>query len=225
MADALLNIWISFLAGLSSPLLAICVLPLYPAFLVYLSSQIRGSTPMTKFKFIGFTASAGIMISMLILGLVFTFVLHEPIVEGINIISQIAFTLLGIISLLLIAGVDPGRFIPRIRPPGSKNPFISAFFFGFFFGAIVIPCNPASLMLLFAVSTTASEKVLHLMNFISFGLGMSLPILLLSAISGSRSVRFIGFLSKNRKNINRAAGTLMLLISLYYLGWVLDILG
>jgi|TARA_Y100000310_G_C20598816_1_gene771917 hypothetical protein len=33
---ALLNIWISFLAGLFAPLGAVCVLPLYPGFLAYL---------------------------------------------------------------------------------------------------------------------------------------------------------------------------------------------
>ena len=40
MVSFLVNLWLSFAAGLFAPIAAVCVLPLYPAFLSYLASQL-----------------------------------------------------------------------------------------------------------------------------------------------------------------------------------------
>jgi cytochrome c-type biogenesis protein len=138
-------------------------------------------------------------------------------------ISPIAFGLLAIVSIFLIFNFDIGKFFPQIHAPVAKNPYTSSFIFGFFFGAIVLPCNPASLAVLFAVSTSTASFLTNLMNFIVFGIGMSAPLLIFSIISSSKSKQVIDYLSKHKKTINLIAGILMLIISLYYLIFVFKV--
>mgnify|MGYP003963907437 CR=1 FL=1 len=222
-----LNIWLSFLAGLFAPLGAVCVLPLYPGFLAYLANQVqerKGSTVASSKKLLvtlGLLITAGIIISMFAVGLIFTKLLQISLTTVTSIISPIAFTILALFSLLLIADVELSKYIPQIQSPTTKNPYVTSLLFGLFFGIIVLPCNPASLVILFALSTNISSFLTNLLGFLVFGIGMALPLLLLTLISKN----VITFLTKHKSKINRTAGILMLIIALYYLFFVFRIIG
>ncbi len=226
-----LNIWLSFLAGLFAPLGAVCVLPLYPGFLAYLANQVqerKGSTVASSKKLLvtlGLLIPAGIIISMFAVGLIFTKLLQISLTTVTSIISPIAFTILALFSLLLIADVELSKYIPQIQSPTTKNPYVTSLLFGLFFGIIVLPCNPASLVILFALSTNISSFLTNLLGFLVFGIGMALPLLLLTLISAQYSKNVITFLTKHKSKINRTAGILMLIIALYYLFFVFRIIG
>ncbi len=219
----IINFWISFLAGLSAPLVAVCVIPLYPGFLAYLSSQLDGKESRKTIAFLGIVVSSGVIISMLIIGLIFSLILKSSLTNAIGIISPIAFVILAIISIMMIIDFDIGRFLPKISSPVIENPLRSSFVFGLFFGAIVLPCNPAPLFVLFAVSSSTVNFISNLLNFIFFGLGMSLPLLLLAFVSYQWSGRVVGFLTRNKTIINRVSGVIMLGVSVYYLFFVFRI--
>ena len=58
----LVLLWEAFLLGLATPLGAICVLPIYPGFLVYLSSQISGTETSRKTIFLfGVIITSGVI--------------------------------------------------------------------------------------------------------------------------------------------------------------------
>jgi len=234
VVSTLLNLWLSFLAGLFAPLGAVCVLPLYPGFLAYLASQVKaseeeslGEEPKTQKSVFIFSLiiALGIILSMFIFGLIFTFFLQASLTKAIGIISPIAFGILGVVSLLLIFNVDFSKFMPKLNAPVKKNPYWTSLIFGLFFGAIVLPCNPASLAVLFAVSTSITTFVINLFNFVVFGLGMALPLIVLAVVSGAKGGALINFLSAKKRMINLIAGIIMLLISLYYLIFVFKIFG
>jgi len=221
-----LNFWISFLAGLFAPLAAVCVLPLYPAFLAYLSNQFSGEESKKTFILLGLLVTFGVISSMFLFGLIFTQFLQASLTNAIGIISPIAFGILAIVSLFLIFNFDFSRLFPKqIQAPVTKNPLLSSFIFGFFFGAIVLPCNPASLIVLFAISTSTIDFASNLLNFVFFGVGMALPLLIFSIISAQWSQQVIGWLSNNKRKINLFAGLIMLGISIYYLFFVFRIFG
>lgn len=226
MVSALANLWISFLAGLFAPIAAVCVLPLYPGFLAYLAGQIsvEDEDPTKKFIYLGLIVTLGVVASMFIFGLIFTRLLQESLTMAIGIVSPIAFGILGIVSLLMIFNVDFGKIFPKYNAPVTKNPYLTSFVFGFFFGAIVLPCNPASLVVLFAVSTSTVSFITNLLNFVIFGIGMAMPLLLFSVISAAKSQQVIGFLSAKKRAINLIAGLIMLGISIYYLFFVFKII-
>jgi len=228
VVSALLNFWLSFLAGLFAPLGAVCVLPLYPGFLAYLAGKVEGLDEVgikRKIILFGVIVSLGIILSMFVVGLLFSAIFSSSLTNAISIISPIAFGVLAIVSLFLIFDFDFGRFMPKTHSPVLKNPYLSSLVFGLFFGAVVLPCNPASLAVLFAVSTNVTSFISNLFNFIFYGIGMSLPLIVLAVVSGSYGKGVIGFLTRNKRRINLIAGIIMLVIAVYYLVFVFDLLN
>jgi len=225
MVSALLNFWLAFLAGLFAPLGAVCVLPLYPGFLAYLANKISPEESKSQIIKFGLIIVFGVILSMFVVGLLFTAIFQASLTKAIGIISPIAFGILAVVSIFLIFNFDLGRFFPKTTAPVLKNPTLSALIFGLFFGAIVLPCNPASLAVLFAVSTSVMSFTTNLLNFVFFGIGMGLPLLVLAILSATKSKEVIGFLTKYKKLINISAGIIMLGISLYYLIFVFKIFG
>ncbi|MFB6246681.1 MAG: cytochrome c biogenesis CcdA family protein [Candidatus Pacearchaeota archaeon] len=224
------NLWISFLAGLSAPLVAACVLPLYPGFLAYLSKKVTSensekqeNSNKKEIIKLGAIASAGIIISMFIVGLIFTGLLQNSLTNAIEIISPTAFGILTIVSLMLIFNFDFSRYLPRFHAPTKLGPKTSALMFGLFFGAIVLPCNPAPLVVLFAVSTSTISFLFNLLNFVLFGIGMALPLLAIAIASGVWNKNITTFFTKHTRKINIAMGLIMLGVSIYYLFFVFEI--
>lgn len=225
MVSIFVNFWFSFIAGLSAPLLAVCVLPLYPGFLAYLSNQLSGKESRKTIVLLGLIVTGGVILSMFIFGLIFTFFLQESLTKAIGIISPIAFGILGIVSLLLIFNVEFSKFIPKYNVPITKNPYFTSLLFGFFFGAIVLPCNPASLIVLFAISTSTTSFLANLLNFVLFGAGMGVPLLILAFISSAKNNAVMHWLNIHKKGINIVTGLFMLGVTLYYLFFVFRIFG
>ncbi|MBI2451729.1 cytochrome C biogenesis protein [Candidatus Pacearchaeota archaeon] len=222
----LVDVLSSFILGLLTPLTAVCVLPLYPGFLAFLSNRFSGKEDRKTFILFGLTILSGIIIFMILLGLIFTTILQKSLTNVIEIVSPIAFGILGIVSLALIFDFDFSRFIPKANvQTANKSPLKSAFIFGFFFGAIIIPCNPAFIVAFFARALLFGDFFSSMFNFLSFGVGLGFPLLVLSIISGQWSKKIIGFLTENKRAINLISGLIMLGISIYYLFFVFRVFG
>ena len=114
--------------GLATPLGAVCVLPIYPGFLVYLSTQVSGERTGRKTIFLfGLIITAGVILFMFLMGLVFTTLLEVSLTSIVQIVSPIAFGILLVISLILIVtgirslvtgvDIDIWRFLPKGRAP------------------------------------------------------------------------------------------------------------
>lgn len=215
----------AFALGLLTPLTAVCVLPLYPGFLAYLSNQLNKESDRKTIALIGVIVTSGVILFMLLLGLIFTTFLQVSLTKIIGIVSPIAFGVLVIISLLLIFDIDISRFLPKTRIPKAKNPFIMAFVYGFFFGGIVVPCNPLFIAALFARTITTIGFLGNIINFLFFGVGMAFPLLAFSLISTASSAVVINYLTSYRRAINVSAGIIMLTISMYYIVFVFRVFG
>lgn len=214
----------SFLLGLATPLTAVCVLPLYPAFLSFLANQFSKETSKKQYALLGLIITSGVILFMLILGLLFTTVFQKSLTSIIGIVSPIAFGILAIISLFLIFNFDfSNLFRKKFQPPTSKKPLRSALLYGFFFGAIVIPCNPAFIGAFFARAILFTDFFSSVFNFLFFGLGLGFPLLLFSIVSFESSQKIINWATQRKRQINLFAGIIMLAISLYYLIFVFRI--
>jgi len=225
MVSFLADLGTSFILGLLTPLTALCVIPLYPGFIAYLSSQTQNLTDTKLPLKFGLVVVSGVISFMLLLGLIFTTIFEISLTNVVGIISPIAFGILAIISLMLIFNIDFSKYFPKMQTPVSQNPLKSAFLFGFFFGAIVIPCNPAFIAALFAKTFVMSNFIGNILNFLSFGIGIGTPLLILAAISSEKSRTVINFITLHKRKINLITGLILLPISLYYLIYVFKILG
>jgi cytochrome c-type biogenesis protein len=223
MINLFSNISTSFILGLLTPTTAVCVLPLYPAFIAYLSNKISKTPSRKTLLKLGFIISLGVISFMVLLGLVFTTLLQVSLTKVIGIISPIAFAFLFIVSLLLIFNIDIGKFLPKAKSPKTGNFWLNAFLFGFFFGAIVIPCNPLFIAAFFTRALSTVDFIGNMINFLSFGVGIAAPLFLFSIISSSFSQKIITVLVKYKRGINFTAGIIMFPISLYYLIFVFKV--
>ncbi|PSH00972.1 MAG: cytochrome C biogenesis protein, partial [Nanohaloarchaea archaeon SW_7_46_7] len=158
----------SFLLGLATPLTALCVIPLYPSFISYLSKQLDSDTSSNTYLFFGLLVVAGVISFMLTLGLVFSTFLQSSLTSVIEVVSPAAFALLGLMGLAMILDIDFQKFMPSKSTPQFENPLLNAYAFGFFFGAIIIPCNPAFIATFFARALLFQSPFTSLLNFLFF---------------------------------------------------------
>jgi len=214
----------SFVLGLGTPLAAVCVLPLYPAFLAFLANQFSAKEGKKKYALLGLLITAGVIVFMLLIGLLFTTLFQQSLTGVIQKVSPIAFIILGVISLFLIFNFDFGKFFPKVNAPLLKNPLLTAFVYGLFFGAIVLPCNPAFIGVFFARALFFGSFFSSMFHFLLFGLGLGFPLLLFSLISSNWSTSIIKWLTQKKRLINLIAGIIMLGISLYYLIFVFNLI-
>jgi cytochrome c-type biogenesis protein len=214
-----------FVAGLATPLTAACALPLYPGFLVYLSSQADEDGGGFSPTLLGVLVLAGVIAFMGGVGLLFSFVLRESLTGVIGVVSPVAFVVLALVSVALILDLEVFSSLPAVEPPQDRHPVGAAFGYGFFFGAIVLPCNPGTLTFLLARQFLVTAPVEKLLAFLAFGVGIGVPLLALAALSESFGRRITRTLARNRSLVNRVAGVVMLGVSVYYLLAVFDVFG
>lgn len=211
----------SFALGLATPLTAVCVLPLYPSFLAYLSNQ--AEERRLSGTLLSLLVASGVISFMLVVGLLFTTVLETSLTTVVGVVSPVAFALLGLGSLLLLADIEFSKFLPTVQPPQSSHPIASAYGYGFFFGAIVVPCNPGFIAVFFARAFLFSDPAGSLLNFLAFGTGIAAPLVILATVSDRWQSRVMRTLTGNQSLINRVMGALMLAVSVYYLVFVFEV--
>ena len=226
--DTIVNLSSSLLLGILTPLTAVCVIPLYPGFISFLSGNMtvedhRRGRPVA----LGALVMTGVVVFMTIVGLVFTTIIGTSLTNVVQIVSPIAFGMLALISIFLILNIDTGRLLRQVRVPTVRNPFAGALLYGLFFGAIVIPCNPGIIAAFFtkALATSTADFVLNMIHFLLFAIGIGLPLLVIAVVSGSVSASIVRFLVTHKGTINRGAGVIMLGVSIYYLFFVFDVFG
>ncbi|UCB47151.1 MAG: sulfite exporter TauE/SafE family protein [Spirochaetota bacterium] len=226
MAGYFSNLLSTYFLGLLTPLTAACVLPLYPGYISFLARRLGNESGENQSSMaLGGLVTVGVIVFMALIGAVFTTFLSVSLTKVISIVSPIAFGILALISVLLILNVDFGRLFPKVHVPETKNPFPQAFLFGFFFGAIVLPCNPGMIAAFFTKTVALSnlDFISNMLNFVLFGIGIATPLLVFSLLSQAVSQRIIRFLVQKSNLINRVAGILMLGVSLYYMIFVFRI--
>ncbi|MDQ2051439.1 cytochrome c biogenesis protein CcdA [Natronolimnohabitans sp. A-GB9] len=222
-ASALLEF---FLIGLATPLTATCVLPLYPSFLAYVAST-GESDRGPPVAVLGVLVVAGVIAFMAVVGLLWTVVFGGGVAGAVERVSPAAFGALAVVGVMLLFAPNGFARLPTIEPPHSRYPTASAFGYGFFFGAIVIPCNPGLIALFFSRSTVAfpafDSQLEVLAGFIAFGLGIGAPLLAFALLSQPYSRRVTRTLARHRRTINRLVGVVILAVSLYYLLFVFHV--
>ncbi len=117
-------------------------------------------------------------------------------------------------GIVLLTGYKPKR---KVRPNRIANPYLAAFAYGFFFGAIVIPCNPAIIAAFFARVATTTDAVANILLFTAFTLGICAPLIAFSLASLAASRWMVNALVTYERQISVGAGLTMVGVALYYL--------
>jgi len=210
-----------FWLGVLTPLTAVCAIPLYPAFIAFLASA-DGEGRRRSPALLGLLVVAGVVAFMTAIGIVYSLVLGEAVNDAVETFSPVAFWVLAGVGVVML--VRPRLFagLPTVEPPQSEYPAASAFSYGFFFGAIIIPCNPGLIATFFSTTPVLYDTQLaSMLGFLSFGLGLGAPLLAFAVVSESVGRRLTRLLAQHSAVVYRVTGIVVLAVSAYYIWFVL----
>lgn len=210
-----------FWLGVLTPLTAVCVIPLYPAFIAFLASA-DGEGRRRSPALLGVLVVAGVIAFMTVIGLVYSLVLGQAINDAVETFSPVAFWILIGVGVVMLTRPTLFSGLPAVEPPQSQYPAASAFSYGFFFGAIIIPCNPGLIATFFSTTPVLYDTQLEsMLGFLAFGLGIGAPLLAFALVSESFGRQVTRFLARHSTHVYRATGIIVVAVSVYYLWFVL----
>ena len=200
-----------------------CVLPLFPGFLVFLSRMEADSATKIRRFLPGILILTGVLTSMLLLGLVI-FLLSVSIGTVLVRIIPFADGLLILLGLLMVADVNPFTRIASVKKIESSNPLLTAFLYGLLYGPLTFPCSGPLIVGIFAYSLTVGEAFDKVAVFLAYGLGMGLPLIVLSLLSGAFQSRIVRFIARHSRAVKVVGGLLLIGIGLFHLWYNRDML-
>jgi cytochrome c-type biogenesis protein len=190
-----------------------CVLPLYPGFLAYLSSQTETGASRKRY-FLGFFVLVGVLSMMLALGGLIA-LLALPIGRILIYVIPLADMLLFSLGVLLLLDRNPFKTLPQIQAPVLRHPFLNAYVYGLLYGPITLPCSGPLVVSIFALSLTVGEAFGQLWVFLWFGIGFGIPLLILSLLSGGLQRQLTRLFAHHSRLINAIGGLLLIGIVMY----------
>lgn len=191
-----------------------CILPLYPAFLAFLTgSEGRRTVPPVLAAALVW---AGVVVGMVLIGFVFA-LLSVSLSRFIGVILPIADALLIILGLMLLLGRNPFARLPQLAPAalGRGGPAFGAFAYGLLFAPIALPCSGPFLVGIFAFSLTIVDVVDQLAFFFAFGVGFGLPLFVLGLIGQARGRDLARALVRWERPLQIVIGVALIVIGIW----------
>lgn len=197
-----------------------CIYPMIPITVGILQSQAGTSVTRNFMRALAYTM--GIATTFAVLGLLAAFTGQ---IFG-SIMANPIFISILVLILLYLAGSMLGlyeMYIPAFMQPKNNgmhgNSLLAAFLFGAASGTVASPCLSPGLVLLLTLVTTLASKFMGFLLLFSFGIGLSIPLLLIGTFSSSLNV-----LPKSGMwmvEIKRAFGLIMIVMCFYFLNNIL----
>jgi cytochrome c-type biogenesis protein len=188
-----------------------CILPLYPGFLAYLSSQ----DEMGRYKYLlSLFMLAGVLTMMLALGGIIA-LLAIPVGSVLVYLLPLADLLIFILGILLLLNRNPFKTLPQIQIPALRHPFMNAYAYGLLYGPIALPCSGPMVVSIFALSFTVGEAFSQLWAFLWFGLGLGVPLLILSFLSAGLQRQLTTLFARHSRMVNFIGGLLLVGVAIY----------
>lgn len=191
-----------------------CLLPLYPGFIGYLASNSRQIAGRRASGFLGLLVLGGVLSAMLAIGLLLS-VLALPMGRVLGVVIPIVDIALIGLGLLLIAGRNPFARLPGARVPIVANPYGQAYVYGLMLGPLALPCAGAFIVALFAISAGVGDALPRIGNFLVYGLGFGLPLVLLSFLAAARGQQLVRWIVARHRTIEVVAGVLLVAAGLW----------
>lgn len=147
--------------------------------------------------------------------------LAVPIGKTLAFAIPLADALIFLLGVLLLLDINPFKTLPQVKVPVLEHPLLNAYAYGLFYGPLTLPCSGPLLVSIFAVSLSLREAIGNLWVFLWFGLGLGVPLLVLSLLSGAFQQQLARQLARHARLINIIGGVLLIGIALYdlYSNW------
>ena len=206
------GLWLAFTLGLASAA-SPCLLPLYPSFLAYLTSNTRALEGRRGSGFLGLVILFGVLTTMLLVAAVLVAV-AVPIGSVLGYLVPAVDALLVVLGLLLLSGRNPFERLPGATVPIVANPYGQAYLYGLMLGPLALPCAGAFALSLIAYSIGLEETLPRILTFVVYGLGFGLPLVLLSLLAGASRARIVHLITANHRRIEIVSGAILVAVGI-----------
>jgi cytochrome c-type biogenesis protein len=216
----------AFAAGIGATVTP-CILPLYPAFLAYLtrvpqpsagaaSAGVVIARPGLPPVIAALLVWVGVVVGMVAIGAAIA-ALAAPLGDFNRIALPIADTLLITLGVLLMAGINPFAKMPQpsATAVGGRGPTLGAFLYGLLFAPIAVPCSGPFLVGIFAFSLTIGDAAGRLAFFVAFGLGFGLPLFVLGSLGQVRGAHVARAISRHERPLQLVLGVALLAVGVW----------
>ncbi len=201
-----------------------CALPLVPGFIGYLSTR---SSALGSYErsFIGIIVVLGVTTGMVGFAAAAT-AFHTSLGGLLTVATPAVVVVLLLFGTLLITNHSPFYRIPQVKLPRAKSPLLMAYAYGGLYGVIALPCS--SLVILpftIAVSLSGLAALGAFVIFLSFGLGLGLPVILVSFLSRAQGDWLARQIAMRSRAMNVVAGAILIGVAIYDLLVVQQFIG
>ena len=191
-----------------------CALPLVPGFISFLSTQADKLGDRGR-SFVGIIVILGVTSGMVAFALAAA-LFHASLTTLITAATPVVVAILILFGSLLIVSHNPFYRIPQFTIPKMRSPLITAFAYGALYGVIALPCS--SLVLLpftIAVSLSTVSAFQAFIIFLTFGLGLGLPVVVVSLVSRAQGDWLVRQFAKRNRLMSLSAGGIMIGLGVY----------
>jgi cytochrome c-type biogenesis protein len=208
----------AFSLGNAAILTNACLLPLYPGLIAFLA-QSTGNTNNERSRratgWLGVLVLAGILTMMTLVGLVL-YLLEKSFGDVLSILLPIIYGIVIVSGIMMLLGRNPFAHLATAQAPVLRNPYITAYVYGLFFGPMTLPCTGPLILSAFALGAGNTTQLANgLLFFLAFGLGFGWPLVLLPLIALPLQRRLVGWLAHHHILLNRASGVLLIAIGVF----------
>jgi cytochrome c-type biogenesis protein len=207
-----------------------CVLPLYPAFLAYVTAPqtavaatgTGGVAPASRPPpaLAALLVWLGVVVGMVAIGAVLA-ALSLGLGPVLRLLVPLADLLLIALGGLLLVGRNPFARMPQLAPAslGRAGPIAGSFLYGLLFAPIALPCSGPFLIGIFVASLTLGDALRQLGFFAAFGVGFGLPLLALGLVGQVRARELARAMIRWERPLQLVLGAALVVIGAWDL-WV-----
>jgi cytochrome c-type biogenesis protein len=178
-------------------------------------AYLNGQDEMGRKKyFLGLFVLSGVLTMMLLLGGLIA-LLAVPVGSVLVYLLPLADILIFALGILLLLNQNPFKTLPQIQLPVLRQPYINAYMYGLLYGPIALPCSGPMVVSIFALSFTVGEAFSQLWTFLWFGLGLGVPLLILSFLSAALQRQLTALFARHSQIVNFIGGLLLVGVAFY----------
>lgn len=210
-----MNEWLlAFTLGNAAILTNACMLPLYPGLIAFLAGNSGNERSRSATGWLGALVLAGILSMMVLIGLIIT-VFSLSFGNLFSILLPVIYGLVILLGVLMLLGRNPFVGLQTARTPALKNPYVTAYVYGLFFGPMTLPCTGPIIVSAFTVGSGAGDIAQGLAYFFFFGLGFGWPLVVLPMLALPFQRRIVSWLARQHHALNQASGALLIAVGIF----------
>lgn len=205
----------AFLLGNGAILGNVCMLPLYPGMIAFLSGNIENERSKRAGAWLGLLVLAGILALMTAVGFGL-FLLRRSFGSILPWLLPLIYATVIVLGVMMLLGRNPFTRLASAQAPLLRNPYLTAFVYGLLLGPMTLPCTGPLIVSAFVLGAGNTGSLADgLLYFLVFGLGFGWPLVVLPLVAGPLQRRFTKVLASNYVLLGRLAGILLIGIGLF----------